>query len=71
MPRSLGQALLLWTAFAFVFLLFGGIGAGVTGLLYEAVSGNEMTDTAYAVYFAALGLIAYRVAERYVQQRGA
>ena len=71
MPRSLGHALLLWVAFALVFLLFGGIGAGVTGLLYEAVSGNEMTDAAYAVYFAALGLIAYRLAERYVQQRDA
>jgi len=62
---------MLWTVFALVFLLFGGIGAGVTALVYEVVSGNEMTDTAYAVYFAALGLIAVRMAERYVQQRGA
>ena len=62
---------MLWIVFALIFLLFGGIGAGLTSLLYEAITGNEMSDTVYAIYFAALGLIAFRVAEGYVRSRPA
>lgn len=69
MPRSIGQALLLWVAFVFVFLVFGGIGAGVTGLVYELVAQHEFSDTIYAIFFAAHGYIAYRVADSYVRHR--
>ena len=68
-PRSIGQALLLWIAFVLIFLFFGGLGAGLTTLAYEAVSGNELQDVVYAIFFAAHGFIAYQLAAAYLGAR--
>lgn len=68
-PPSLGRSLLLWLALSLVFLLAGGIGAGVTALLYKWIVGDPFTDVLYAVLYGGIGLIAYRVAWRYAEAR--
>lgn len=68
-PQSIGQVLLLWLVFSLVFLFFGGLGAGLTTLGYEAVTGNELQDVVYAIFFAAHGFIAYQLLARYYAAR--
>lgn len=61
---SAGQALGRWVLHIIIFLLAGGIAAGVSALAYEAVSQAQNPMGLYAVVFAAGGLIAYRLTER-------
>lgn len=67
-PLSLGQALLHWVIYVVVFVVFGGIGAGITSLVYELLLPEEFSDVLYAVVFGALGFIAYRLALRYLEK---
>ena len=60
---SPGQALGRWILHVFVFLLSGGVAAGLSALAYQAVSNAETPLGIYAVIFAASGLIAYRQTE--------
>lgn len=68
LPRTPVQALGLWAAFVVVFLVFGGLGAGLTGLVYEALFG-EFDDVLYAVVFGAHGFIAYRLFLTWLENR--
>jgi len=60
---SPGQALGRWILHVFVFLLSGGVAAGLSALAYQAVSNAETPLGIYAVIFAASGLIAYQQTE--------
>jgi hypothetical protein len=66
---SLGRALALWAVLSVLFVFAGGLGAGVTALLYEWLVGDPFGDLLYAVIFGGIGLVAYRVAHRYAQSR--
>lgn len=68
LPHTLTQTAGLWMAFVFVFVLFGGIGAGITSLLFELVFG-EFNDVLYAVVFGAHGIIAYQLLIRWFEHR--
>lgn len=63
-PLTVSQAILRWVAYAFVFVIFGGVGAGLTALLYVLVVPEPFSDVLYAAMFAGCGLIAYRLAQR-------
>lgn len=63
-PLSVGQALGRWVLHVVIFLLAGGLAAGVSALAYESVSQVQNPVAVYAVIFAAGGLIAYRLTER-------
>ena len=68
-PPSLGRALFLWLVLSVVFVVGGGVGAGVTALLYEWIFGDQFGNTLYAVIFGGFGLIAYRTARTYAEAR--
>lgn len=68
MPRTIGQAIGLWVAFVFVFLAFGGLGAGLTSLIFELFF-VEFSDVLYAVVFGAHGIIAYQILIRWFEHR--
>ena len=68
-PLSLTRALLSWVGLSVVFVAGGGLGAGIVALLYEAVVGTPFGDVLYAVIFGGIGLVAYRTARVFVQQR--
>ena len=68
-PGNVGQAILLWMIYVAIFGIFGGVGAGVTALLWDLVMTEPFSDLLYAVIFAGYGLIAYRLAQRLVEQR--
>lgn len=61
---SVGQALGRWVLHVVIFLLAGGIAAGVSALTYELIAQAQNPMGLYAVIFAAGGLIAYRLTER-------
>lgn len=61
---SIGQALGRWVLHVVIFVLSGGLAAGVSALAYESVSQTQNPVAVYAVIFAAGGLIAYRLTER-------
>jgi len=61
---SIGQALGRWLLQVIVFVLAGGIAAGVSALTYESVAQAENPVGLYGVIFAASGIIAYRLSER-------
>lgn len=63
-PLSIGQALGRWLLQVIVFVLAGGIAAGVSALTYESVAQAENPVGLYGVIFAASGVIAYRLSER-------
>lgn len=65
----MGQILLHWLLYVVVFHLFGGLGAGGAGLLYELVTQREFSDVLYAVVFGANGFIAYRLAAAWLAGR--
>ncbi len=70
MPENTVHALLLWIAFALVFLAFGGLGAGVTTLLFELIFEESFSDALYAVIFGGLGFIAYQLVRHLAERRG-
>lgn len=61
---SIGQALGRWVLQVVVFVLAGGIAAGVSALTYESIAQAENPVGLYGVIFAAGGIIAYRLSER-------
>jgi hypothetical protein len=61
---SPGQAVGRWILYVLLFLLSGGIAAGLSALAYQAVAQTKTPLGIYAVIFAASGFIAYRQAER-------
>jgi len=61
---SPGQAFGRWLLHVIVFLVAGGVAAGVSALAYQAVAQTQTPLGIYAVIFAASGLIAYRQTER-------
>jgi hypothetical protein len=67
---SVGQALGRWVLYVLVFLLAGGITAGVSALAYESIAGAQNPVGLYGVIFAAGGFIAYRLAERVLDDAG-
>ena len=62
-PLSPGQALGRWILHVFIFLLAGGVAAGLSALAYQAIAQTKTPLGIYAVIFAASGLIAYRQTE--------
>lgn len=60
---SIKQAVVLWALFVLVFLFFGGLGAGLTALIYEALIQDEFGDVKYTALFGVCGYIAYRLAQ--------
>ncbi len=58
-----GQFLRNWVGYVLIFLIFGGIGAGVTNLLFEWIVGRPFDPVLYAVIFGGTGWIAYRQME--------
>lgn len=65
---SPGQALGRWILHVFVFLLAGGVAAGLSALAYQAIAQTKTPLGIYAVIFAASGLIAYRQTERVLER---
>ncbi len=61
---SVGQALGRWVLHVIVFIVAGGLAAGVSALAYEAIAQTQNPIGLYAVIFAAGGLIAYRLTQR-------
>jgi NhaP-type Na+/H+ and K+/H+ antiporter len=61
---SVGQALGRWILHMVVFMVSGGLAAGLSALAYEAIAQTQNPMGLYAVIFAAGGLIAYRLTER-------
>ncbi|SHK61822.1 hypothetical protein [Rhodothermus profundi] len=58
-----GQLLRNWVVYTLVFLICGGIGAGLTNLLFEWIVGREFDPVLYAIIFGGTGWIGYRQAE--------
>lgn len=61
---SVGQAIGRWVLHVVIFLLAGGIAAGISALAYEKVAGAQNPVGLYGVVFAAAGFMAYRLTER-------
>ena len=61
---SPGQAFGRWILHVLIFLLAGGVAAGISALAYQTVAQTQTPLGIYAVIFAASGLIAYRQTER-------
>jgi hypothetical protein len=61
---SIGQALGRWVLHVVIFLLAGGVGAGLSALAYESIAQAQNPVGLYGVIFAASGFIAYRLTER-------
>jgi hypothetical protein len=64
----MSEALVNWILYFSIFLLFGGLGAGIVTLLFQAIIGIEFSSFLYAVIFGGSGLIAC-VAFRNVRER--
>jgi hypothetical protein len=67
---SAGQAFGRWVLHVIIFLLSGGLAAGVSALAYQAVAQTKTPLGIYAVIFAASGFIAYRQTERVLGNDG-
>lgn len=61
---TLGQAFGRWILHVVIFLLSGGVAAGISALAYQAIAQTKTPLGIYAVIFAASGFIAYRQTER-------
>lgn len=59
-PPSIGQAIYQWALYVVIFCVAGGLAAGVTALLYEAIIQEPYARELYAVIFGVAGYIAYR-----------
>jgi len=66
-PLTAGQAFGRWVLHVFIFLLAGGIAAGLSALAYEMISQAQNPVGLYGVIFAASGFIAYRLTERVLE----
>ena len=63
-PLSPGQAFGRWILHVVIFLLAGGVAAGISALAYQAIAQTKTPLGIYAVIFAASGFIAYQQTER-------
>lgn len=63
-PLSTGQALGRWIVYTLLFMLAGGLAAGISALLYEWIVQDTYSAELYAVIFGVSGYIAYRLARR-------
>jgi len=61
---SAGQAFGRWVLHVVIFLLAGGMAAGLSALAYESIAQAQNPVGLYGVIFAAGGVIAYRLTER-------
>ena len=61
---SVGQALGRWVLHVVLFVLAGGLAAGLSALAYESIAQAQNPVGLYGVIFAAGGIIAYRLSER-------
>jgi hypothetical protein len=61
---SPGQAFGRWVLHVVIFLVAGGVAAGLSALAYQTVAQTKTPLGIYAVIFAASGLIAYQQTER-------
>lgn len=59
MANTTSRAFLNWLVYVGIFLLFGGLGAGVITLLYQGIIGEPFSEVLYAVIFGGSGFIAY------------
>lgn len=64
---SAGQALGRWVLHVIIFLIAGGVVAGLSSLAYQAIAQTKTPLGIYAVIFAAGGFIAYRLTERVLE----
>lgn len=62
------QKLWQWVVYTLVFVIFGGLGAGVTHLIFALIVGRILDPVLYAVIFGGTGWIAYRQAEGWLQR---
>jgi hypothetical protein len=62
MTRATTRALLHWPLLVILFMLAGGLGAGVTAGLFKAIVGTGFDNVLYAVTFGACGYIAVKLA---------
>ena len=69
MNRSLLRALAAWPALVVLFMLAGGLGAGVTAWLLQTLFDKPNEPIFYAVTFAACGYIAVQLAFDAVRRR--
>jgi len=65
-PLSIGQAVGRWILHTLVFIIAGGVAAGVSSLVYESLTSAQNDVVVYGVVFAASGWIAYRLSRRAV-----
>ena len=63
-PLTAGRAAVLYLVYVAVFVLGGGVGAGVPSFLFEQVTGGTYDPTLYAIMFGVTGYIAYKLARR-------
>lgn len=61
---TVGQAFGRWLLHIVIFLAAGGVAAGATSLVYQAIAQTQTPLGIYAVIFAASGFIAYRLTEQ-------
>ncbi|MEM1126488.1 MAG: hypothetical protein AAGI71_07545 [Bacteroidota bacterium] len=61
--RNAGHALGLWILYILTFTIGGGVGAGVTAYLFEAVLDHDFSDALYALIFGVHGFFAFRLAQ--------
>ena len=66
---SVGKAIGFWAIYVLVFVAFGGIGAGLTALIFEGLLQDAFTDALYAIVFGVTGYMAYRLCQRVLGQR--
>ncbi|WP_103020885.1 hypothetical protein [Salinibacter altiplanensis] len=66
-PLTPGQALGRWILHVIIFLLSGGVAAGISALAYQTIAQTQTPLGIYAVIFAASGVIAYRQSERVLE----
>ncbi len=62
MTRAATRALFAWPVLVVVFMLAGGLGAGVTAGLMQAIFDKPNEPVFYAVTFGACGYIAVQLA---------
>ncbi|HYE96143.1 MAG TPA: hypothetical protein VD962_08025 [Rubricoccaceae bacterium] len=62
------RALVLYFVYLVVFALGGGLAAGLSALVFEAVAGRAYEDpTLYAVVFGVMGYVAVRLARQVME----
>ena len=65
------RALVLYVVYVLAFAIGGGVGAGVPGLVFNAVTGESIDSdpnfTLYAIMFGVTGYIAYKLTQRVME----